>query len=66
MTTVIEIEKAVSKLHKDEFITLREWLDGFEAEKWDEQFESDVKIGKLDKIAKKAIESYHAGKCKEL
>lgn len=66
MTTVKEIEKAISKLHKDEFMSLREWLDKFEAEKWDEQFESDVKSGRLDKIAEKAIKSYHAGKCKEL
>lgn len=66
MTTVKEIEKAISKLHKDEFTTLREWFDRFEAEKWDDQFGNDVKTGKLDKIAEKAIESYHAGKCKEL
>lgn len=66
MTTVKEIEKAISKLHKEEFISLREWLDKFEAEKWDEEFEYDAKSGKLDKIAEKAIGSYRAGKCKEL
>jgi len=66
MTTVTEIEKAISKLQKDEFFSLREWLDIFEAEKWDEEFEYDARSGKLDKIAEKVIESYHAGKCKEL
>jgi hypothetical protein len=45
---------------------LRDWFYKFDNEVWDKQFESDVKAGKLDKLAEKAISDYDAGKCKEL
>ncbi|MBI5207527.1 MAG: hypothetical protein HY934_07020 [Candidatus Firestonebacteria bacterium] len=64
MNTVKEIEKAITMLPKYDFSILREWFDEFEAKKWDEQIENDVKSGKLDKLAKKAMQDYHVGKCK--
>ena len=66
MNTVREIELAVSKLSSEQFISLRKWLDEFEAEMWDKQFEADVMSGKLDKLADQAISDLRAGKCKEL
>ena len=64
--TVKEIEKAIEKLSEDDLFDLREWFYRFDNEVWDKQFESDVKAGKLDRLAEKAISDYHAGKCKEL
>ena len=64
--TVKEIEKAIEKLSDDDLSDLRDWFYKFDNEVWDRQFESDVKAGKLDKLAEKAISDYHAGKCKEL
>ena len=64
--TVKDIEKAIEKLSEDDLSDLREWFYKFDNEVWDKQFESDVKAGKLDKLAEKAISDYHAGKCKEL
>ena len=64
--TVKEIEKAIEKLSDDDLSDLRDWFYKFDNEVWDKQFESDVKAGKLDKLAEKAISDYHAGKCKEL
>ena len=64
--TVKEIEKAIEKLSEDDLSDLRDWFYKFDNEVWDRQFESDVKAGKLDKLAEKAISDYHAGKCKEL
>jgi len=66
MSTVKEIEEAISKLPKYELAALREWLDEFETRIWDEQFEKDAKSGKLDKLAQKAVKDYQAKKCREL
>ncbi|MDP2862979.1 MAG: hypothetical protein Q8N95_09330 [Desulfobacterales bacterium] len=66
MTTVQEIEKAITQLPKDDFPVLREWFDKFEANMWDEQFKEDVQSGKLEKFANEAIADFRAGKCKEL
>jgi hypothetical protein len=64
--TVKEIEKAIEKLSEDDLSDLRDWFYKFDNEVWDKQFETDVKAGKLDMLAGKAISDYPAGKCKEL
>ena len=66
MTTVKEIEKAIEQLSDDELASLREWFDSFDNERWDKQIEQDVKEGKLDNLAEKAIADFRAGKCKEI
>lgn len=66
MQTVKEIEEAILKLPSSGLTALREWFDEFDAKKWDEQFEADVDTGRLDKLAKKAIQDYQAGRCKKL
>ena len=66
MSTVLEIEQAVSKLPPQELGRFREWFEKFDAEIWDMQFEDDVKSGKLDKLANQAIAAFRAGKYKEL
>jgi len=66
MSTVQEIEKAITQLPKDDFAVLREWLEEFEAKTWDNRFEEDVQSGRLEKLANEAIADFRAGKCKEL
>jgi hypothetical protein len=66
MTTVKEIEKAVSSLPKRELRHFITWFQLFEAKVWDAQIEKDVKNGKLDKLAEKAIKDFENGKCQEL
>jgi hypothetical protein len=66
MTTVQEIEKAISQLPDDDLFSLKNWFDEFEAKKWDDQIEKDALSGKLDKLANEAIADFRAGKCKEL
>lgn len=34
-----------------------------EEEAWEKQFEKDVKAGRLDHLAKKAVKDYREGKC---
>ena len=64
--TVQELQAAVSQLSAHELARFREWFEDFEAKMWDEQFERDVKSGKLDHLADQAIADLRAGNCREL
>ncbi len=66
MSTIEEIEIAVSKLPKEDLVKFQKWFDEFQAKVWDKQFEKDVKKGKLAKLAEEAEEEFRAGHCKEL
>ena len=66
MNTVKKIEEAIARLSKDNLAALREWFEEFDAKSWDDQFEDDVKSGKLDEMADKAIADFRAGNYKEL
>ena len=46
MTTLKEIENALSQLPEDQLNRFREWFDEFDAESWDKQLEADVKAGR--------------------
>jgi hypothetical protein len=66
MTTVKEIEQAVAKLPERDLKHFTSWFEAFDAKAWDEQIEKDVKKGKLDKLAEKALKEFENGKCREL
>ena len=66
MSTVQEIEKAITQLPKNDFGVLSEWLEEFEEKMWDNQFEEDVQSGRLEKLANEAIADFRAGRCREL
>ncbi|MEW6095547.1 MAG: BrnT family toxin [bacterium] len=63
MSTVQEIEKAITQLPKDGLAVLREWFEEFDAKMWDRQFEEDAQSGKLEKLANEAIADFRAGRC---
>lgn len=60
MSKLKEIEESISKLPQDDLAVLREWFEEFDAKKWDEQFENDAESGKLDALAREAVEDYRA------
>ena len=66
MSTVKEIEAAVSKLSDDDLATFRSWFTEFDAEAWDRQFEKDVAAGRLDALADEAIADLRNGRCTDL
>ena len=66
MHTVQEIEASVAKLSPSDLINFRNWFDKFDQKAWDDQFEKDVKTGKLDSLADQAIADLKAGKCKKI
>lgn len=61
MSTVKEIETAVSKLSRAELSAFRSWFAGFDAEAWDQQLEQDVHAGRLDKLADEALGDLREG-----
>ncbi|HJX27593.1 MAG TPA: hypothetical protein VJ885_06740 [Thermoanaerobaculia bacterium] len=66
MDRVEALEEEVRKLSPQEAARFRDWFLEYEAERWDRQIEEDARSGKLDSMAKKALEAYSAGKHTEL
>ena len=66
MSTVQEVEQAVTRLSLEDLARFREWFDEFDARMWDRQFERDARSGKLDQLANQAIADFDAGKFQEL
>ncbi len=66
MSSVPEIEAAVTKLSRQELLAFRDWFSDFDAAAWDKQFEEDVATGRLDALAEEAIRDLREGRCREL
>ena len=66
MSSVKDIEAAVSKLSREELSSFRAWFVDFDAEAWDGQFEQDVSAGRLDGLAEEALRDLDAGRCTDL
>jgi hypothetical protein len=64
--SVEEIQTAITNLSPEELARLASWFAEFHWRMWDQQFEADVRAGKLDDLARQAKEDYAAGKCKPL
>jgi heme-degrading monooxygenase HmoA len=62
MSTVEEIETAIEKLPREEFFVLTGWLSEKFSQAWDSQIEEDFTAGRLDELARSAIEEHRAGK----
>jgi hypothetical protein len=61
MSTVEEIEQAIETLPRDQFYRLRDWVQSRFEDEWDRQFEDDSRSGRLDHLAKAALEEHRAG-----
>ncbi|MGQ0554552.1 MAG: hypothetical protein ACT4PN_01215 [Nitrospiraceae bacterium] len=66
MSKVELIEQQIEKLSSEELAAFRSWYATFDAEAWDRQFESNVKAGKLDALADKALRAHTTGQLKKL
>jgi hypothetical protein len=60
-TAVEQIESAILKLSPQELIQLTDWVLDLDEQQWDKQIESDVAAGKLDFLAKEALEELESG-----
>jgi hypothetical protein len=66
MTTIDDIEQAVSNLAPDELVRFREWFLEFDAAAWDRQLEQDVASGRLDALADEVLREHRAGRSRPL
>ena len=66
MSTIHEIETAISQLSRQDLLTFRDWFSEFDADAWDKQFEEDVAAGQLDALADEAIRDLREGHCRDL
>lgn len=66
MTRVQEIEQAVSRLDPVELAAFRAWFAEFDADLWDRQMEDDAAAGRLDELAREAINDLGNGHVKDL
>ncbi len=62
MSTAVEaIESAILKLSPQELGKLADWVLDLDEQNWDKQIERDVMAGKLDFLAKEALEELESG-----
>jgi hypothetical protein len=66
MTTLTEIERAVTNLSRKDFSKFRDWFSALDNRKWDREFEEDAQNGLLDGLADEALADFKTGACKEL
>jgi hypothetical protein len=66
MSSVQEIETAVTKLSRRELLAFRDWFCEFDAAVWDKQFEGDVAAGYLEALADEVVRDLREGRCRDL
>jgi hypothetical protein len=66
MSKIETIERQVQELSAEDLAQFRNWFAEFDAEAWDRQIAADVKAGKLDALAARALEQHAAGKSTKL
>ena len=66
MTKVKLLEQEVSQLSTEKLEEFRTWFTEFEWRAWDHQIAQDAVDGKLDDLARKALEDHEAGRTKSL
>ena len=62
MTTLEDIEKALTELPADQLAEFRAWFEAFEAARFDERIDRDAKAGRLDRLAEQALADFRAGR----
>jgi hypothetical protein len=66
MSTVEDIEEAISRLPPEDLARFRAWFEEFEAARFDQKIERDAKAGRLDGLAEQALADYRQGRAREL
>lgn len=66
MTKIERIEQDIRSLSPTELAAFRKWFTEFDAALWDQQWERDVKQGKLDQLADEALAEHRSLRTKEL
>ena len=62
MSTIQEIESAVTQLSPEQLADFRAWFAEYDAQKWDNQIAGDATAGRLDALADEALRDLQAGR----
>ena len=60
MDKVALLKARVQDLSPEGLAQFREWFEEFDAEVWDRKFEADVRAGKLEALAERALQAHTA------
>ena len=66
MTGVTELQKAILDLSETEYTELRRWLRDQDWERWELEFDEDVRAGRLDVLAADALSAKAKGDVRAL
>lgn len=66
MTKLEQIEKSITELSPEELKAFAAWFEALQADLWDRQIETDVRAGRLDKLAEQALADHRAGRTRPL
>ncbi len=66
MVQITKIKKEIEQLPKQEYVNLRQWFAEKDWEAWDKQIEEDSNSGKLDFLAKEALQEKNNDKLKAM
>lgn len=61
MGKIEKIEQEIQSLSSVELASFRKWFAEYDARAWDRQIEEDIRDGKLDALADKALKSHSVG-----
>ena len=57
LTKVMELQRAILDLSQDEYTQLMRWLRDQDWERWEQEFDQDVRAGRLEALANEALEA---------
>ncbi len=66
MSKAEEIEGAIQQLSAEDLAEFRAWFATFDARVWDREFDEDVQAGRLNALAREALDDWHGGRCTDL
>ncbi len=62
MSTVADIESAITRLSAPEFVELERWFEEQRERRWDEQIEKDSASGAMDRVLREVENDIAQGK----
>ena len=65
MSTLEEIQSAITSLSPEDYARLRQWFADRDWERWDRQIEEDAASGKLDFLIEEAVAGKAQGRLRE-
>ena len=66
MTKVTELQRAILDLTESEYCELVSWIRDQDWERWEQEFDRDVRAGKFDSLADEALEARAKGQLEAL